>query len=1269
MSNSSIIGLINNAALLLALCLLYDMLGFSLQKRKNLLQEIISGVVLGVIGLTIMSNPWTFGQGVIFDTRSVLLVVSGFFFGTIPVAVVMLFTGVFRFLSGGAGMLTGLGVILTSGLIGLLWRQLRPPIHEKPSSGELYLLGVAVHLAMLAWFFLLPWPLAIDVLGKISLPVMLIYPVAVMILSKLLVMSGQRRQTERDLIKSEERYRELVESANSIILRRDREGRITFFNEFAQRFFGYSAEEVLGKNVVGTIVPETDSAGRDLDKMIREITLRPQDYMTNENENILRNGRRVRITWTNKPIVDASGEVAEILCIGNDVTKQRLAEEATREVTLKMQEVVRAANVGLWEWDLVTNETRFSAEWKRQIGYEEQEIVDSFAEWESRVHPDDLAPTLARIRAAIEAKEPQYQVEFRFRHRDGFYRWIMASSSVIVDYNGEAIRVMGSHIDITERRQWEDTLKESERKYRDLFEANRDAITIFRINSNNTPSTFLDMNKAAVLLGGYSKEELLAMTPLEFENDISDVIIKRRLEEIEAKGYAQFETILIDKKKNQIPVEIQVGKILYDGSPALMNIAKDIRERKRAELLLRESEERFRGVFETSSVGMVIVETGSQRFLKANQSFLDILGYSEEELLVKRVGDITHPDDWLSEQKLIEEKIQNPAQKYIVEKRYQRKDGNIRWVEVTADYLCPHVSDILVIANVLDITERKLAEAKIRQNEARLKLLVDILQQPFETIQELLDYALDQALQLTESQIGYIYHYHEERKEFVLNSWSKEVLPACTVINPQTCFELKKAGIWGEAVRQRQSIIDNDFQTAHPLKKGYPEGHVQLFKFMTIPIFNGENIVSVVGLANKETDYDQTDILQISLLMDSVWKVIESIQAEDEHKKLNIQLQQAQKMEAIGTLAGGIAHDFNNILGAILGYAEMVQEDCPPGSIMRSSIDRVVEASHRAKELVKQILAFSRQAESDKIVLQPALIIKEAMKMLRASLPKTIDIQQNIDPEAGLILADPTQIHQIITNLCTNAFHAMEEIGGTLKVSLKNKVLTPDDLVSEPHVKPGQFVEISVGDTGPGIVPGIMDKIFDPFFTTKEVGKGTGMGLATIHGIAKKSGGFVSCKSSLGKGTTFYVYLPVQAVTAPPEAETTPLELVQSGIEHILFIDDEEMLAAMGKTMLERLGYRVTVETNSIEALKIIQSQPDAFDLVITDQTMPGMTGSDLARRILQIRPGLPIILCTGFSNQISEEKARIYGIKGFAMKPLTKKDLAVLIRKALDGE
>ncbi len=289
--------------------------------------------------------------------------------------------------------------------------------------------------------------------------------------------------------------------------------------------------------------------------------------------------------------------------------------------------------------------------------------------------------------------------------------------------------------------------------------------------------------------------------------------------------------------------------------------------------------------------------------------------------------------------------------------------------------------------------------------------------------------------------------------------------------------------------------------------------------------------------------------------------------------------------------------------------------------------------------------------------------------MLRPSLPTTIDIQQDIDSEVGQILADPTQIHQIVNNLCTNAFQAMEETGGTLTISLKNQELTHTDLYSDPDVQPGLFVQMSVSDTGTGIAPEVMKKIFDPYFSTKEVGKGTGMGLAIIHGIVKRSGGFVSCQSSTGEGTTFHVYLPINEKTVSGETETEPLNLIQPGNERILFIDDEEMLAEMGKTMLERLGYNVTIKTNSIEALKTIQNQPDQFDLVITDHTMPGMTGSDLARRILQIRSEMPIILCTGFSNQISEEKAKIYGIKGFAMKPLAKKDLAALIRKVLDGE
>jgi CheY-like chemotaxis protein/anti-sigma regulatory factor (Ser/Thr protein kinase) len=378
-------------------------------------------------------------------------------------------------------------------------------------------------------------------------------------------------------------------------------------------------------------------------------------------------------------------------------------------------------------------------------------------------------------------------------------------------------------------------------------------------------------------------------------------------------------------------------------------------------------------------------------------------------------------------------------------------------------------------------------------------------------------------------------------------------------------------------------------------------------------------------------------------------------------------LRQSQKMEAIGTLAGGIAHDFNNILAAIIGYGELAQESCPFGSTIAQDLDQILQAGHRAKELVKQILSFSRQAESEKIHFQPAIIVKETIKLLRSSLPTTITIKRDIDKSTALIYADPTVIHQIVMNLCTNAFHAMEEKGGNLSISLKNKIVSRQELVNIPQIQPGNFIQLTIKDCGAGIPPEIMSKIFDPYFTTKETGKGTGMGLAIVHGIIKSYGGFIKCQSQVGEGTVFTILLP--AIDKQTETETKQADFAPVGTEHILLVDDEEILVDMGKLMLERLGYRVTTHTSSLEALNAFSNQPEAFDLVITDQTMPGMTGIDLARRMLQIRPEISIIVSTGYSNLMSEEKARSYGIKGFALKPIAKKDIAALIRKVLDED
>ena len=401
-----------------------------------------------------------------------------------------------------------------------------------------------------------------------------------------------------------------------------------------------------------------------------------------------------------------------------------------------------------------------------------------------------------------------------------------------------------------------------------------------------------------------------------------------------------------------------------------------------------------------------------------------------------------------------------------------------------------------------------------------------------------------------------------------------------------------------------------------------------------------------------------------TVLMGTVQDITERKQAEEEKTKLQAQLNQAQKMESLGVLAGGIAHDFNNILGVIIGYTDMSREDAPPDSLHAKDLDRVLSSAHRAKDLVKQILAFSRQATVDRMPLKIQPLVKESLKMLRASIPTTITIKENIHPRCGTVLVDPTQVQQIVMNMCTNAFHAMEIGGGVLSVAVNTISIDHLSPLVTRQIPPGNYVELAVSDTGTGIRPEIIDKIFDPYFTTKEIGKGTGMGLAITHGIIKSYDGAITVDSTVGQGTTFHVYFPVVIKEAKEIEES---QEAPRGKERILFVDDEELLAEMGKVMLERLGYTVTARRSSIEALETFINDPDQFDLVITDQTMPGMTGSDLARRMLQIKKDLPIILCTGFSYLVDQESAKAIGIKEFAFKPLTMTSIGQLIRKVLN--
>ena len=417
-------------------------------------------------------------------------------------------------------------------------------------------------------------------------------------------------------------------------------------------------------------------------------------------------------------------------------------------------------------------------------------------------------------------------------------------------------------------------------------------------------------------------------------------------------------------------------------------------------------------------------------------------------------------------------------------------------------------------------------------------------------------------------------------------------------------------------------------------------------------------------LINARFIHDKNGKVQRAMVV--AHDITERKQAEEEKERLEQQLQQAQKMEAIGTLAGGIAHDFNNILSVIIGYTELVLMNGNIDDEVRENLREVFNASKHARDMVKQILAFSRQSKQERKPIQATHIVKAAIKMLKASIPETISIQQDIGKDIGIIKADPTQIHQVLMNLCTNAAHAIGDKDGELKISLHNIELDENAAARIPDLKSGSYLKLSVKDTGHGIQPDAHKQIFNPYFTTKQKGEGTGLGLAVVQGIVKSHKGAVTVESKAGQGATFHLYLPtIKRKLVAEEDIRTPLPM---GHERILLVDDEQPLVEIGKQMLERLGYSVATRTSSIEALELFKSDPDRFDVVITDIVMPNMSGDKLAENMMGIRPDIPIVLCTGYSEKFTRQQASDMGVHAYLMKPLVMRDLADTVRRAISA-
>lgn len=520
------------------------------------------------------------------------------------------------------------------------------------------------------------------------------------------------------------------------------------------------------------------------------------------------------------------------------------------------------------------------------------------------------------------------------------------------------------------------------------------------------------------------------------------------------------------------------------------------------------------------------------------------------------------------------------------------------------------------IANAQLYARQKQVEEALRTSEKRYRLLVENAPLGILSI----------------NRQGFII----DANPILINLLDLPSLPSLSQVNVLTLPTFQKTGLAENFHICMQTNKGGVFETPY----AHPHGKELYLRYHLTPMFSADGQISGMQAIMEDTS---------------------------ERKKLEKQLIHAQKMEAIGTLAGGIAHDFNNILSAIIGYMELASFDLPAESRALLNLQSALKASQRAKDLIKQILTFSRYSDQSQKPLQIAPLIKETIKLLRASLPATIEIRQDIENYQGIINANPTQIHQVLMNLCTNAAQAMRSKGSVLEISLRTIEVHEQNNAQFPELAPGSYVQLSVQDDGEGMPPEILGKIFDPYFTTKKVGEGTGLGLAVVHGIVKNHGGAISVKSELGQGSVFNIFFPLIG-ESEEISEFSPPEFPPLGEkEKILLVDDEQILAEVGKKMLEHLGYEVTTRTSSIEALELFRNQPHRFNLVITDMTMPNMTGDRLAQELINIRPDLPIILCTGYSEKISQGKAKSLGISEFIMKPFAINELGRAVRRAFD--
>ena len=920
---------------------------------------------------------------------------------------------------------------------------------------------------------------------------------------------------------------------------------------------------------------------------------------------------------------------------------------------------------GYYEVDITGNLSFFNDSLCKIYGYDRHELMGMNNR--NYMTPETAKKAYLIFNSVYKTGEAAKIFDWEFLKKDGTKIDVEISVSLIKNSKGEGVGYRGIVRDIGERKLIEAALKKSKKELeRRVVERTRDIIKINKqleqeitehksteksLRESEAQIRFLADNISDVLwmmdmelrftyasfsiqkLLGYTQEEALQLSLKEilmsesYEKGVQ-FITKAILEKGEANVSADISLTLqlehVRKDGGTIWAEMTTSftrdeKGLISG---LIGVSRDITKRKQAEEELLKSETQLRTLVDTIP-DLVWLKDLNGVYLSCNPIFEQFFGAKESVIVGKTDYDFVDKDlaDFFREH---DRRAMAAGKPSINEEWLTFADNGYKGLfETIKSPLSGTDGDLIGVLGIArDISERKNAENGLRESQKRYK---------------------------SAQRMGHVGNWEYEL--VTENFWGSDETKRIYGFNPEsknfTTDEVEKCIPDRERVHQALiDLIENN--TPYDLE------------FKIYPV-SGPKQKFIRSIAELQKDDSGKPCKVTGVIQD----ITRQKEEESEKQQLELNLLQAQKMESIGTLTGGIAHDFNNILGIILGNTELALDDVPELNPAHSNLEEIKTASLRAKNIVKQLLSFSRKVEQRMQPIEIALVIKDALKFLRSTIPTTIDVKQDIKITDEKILADPAQINQIMMNLCINASHAMEETGGMIEVIVEKVMLDDNSAKIYPKLNPGEHLKIRLSDTGPGINPDIIDRVFDPYFTTKGVGKGSGMGLSVVHGIIKNHNGAITVDSKPGKGTTFNILFPKATEKSKMENESTKEPLC--GNETILFVDDEISIVKMIKRMLERLGYKVKTKTNPVEALDLFKSKPDHFDLVITDMTMPQMTGVKLYEKLMGIRPDIPVIICTGHSSMIDEEKAKLLKIAAYVMKPITMTEISQTIRKVLD--